>query len=329
MIEFSDESANANYRYDYKDSRKFKRVVSGQSQNSAEAFYIDEFSELRGSKLIKYAYAGPSRIARSETVDDSEAFVVDAYYLHDHLGSTNLALANEGIIREQMVHWPFGLSRKVALDTSEISATDYRFTGKEKDRESELLYFDARYYNPISGTFVGVDEKFLNLDHVIGRAVSISKPIKLNTYAYVGNSPFRYIDPNGLDWTEFNSRYGIGFSAKAFGFGASAGVSYTQGSEFSKTGRPTPHKVVGFNVGVGALTADLKFGEKKYRGFVDSSIGVGPIKVTERNVGAKKPTEVAFSVFDLKAEAGPLTIGGSAEIKDNKLELSGQLFSVL
>jgi RHS repeat-associated protein len=64
-----------------------------------------------------------------------------------------------------------------------------QFTQKERDIETGLDYFGARYYNTILGRFSSSDN-FLNDAHV-------SVPQSWNLYSYVHNNPLKYIDPTG------------------------------------------------------------------------------------------------------------------------------------
>ena len=66
-----------------------------------------------------------------------------------------------------------------------------QFTSKERDNETELDYFGARYFSSRQGRFISVDP--------LGASAIISDPQSFNRYTYVLNNPLKYIDPDGLD----------------------------------------------------------------------------------------------------------------------------------
>src|ERR1700723_3953484 len=68
----------------------------------------------------------------------------------------------------------------------------YKFTGKERDAESGLDYFGARYYGSSMGRFMSPDPS--------GAAFSDpGNPRSWNMYSYVQNNPLNSVDPDGLD----------------------------------------------------------------------------------------------------------------------------------
>jgi RHS repeat-associated protein len=66
-----------------------------------------------------------------------------------------------------------------------------RDTGKERDSESGLDYFGARYYGSALGRFTSPDD---------GSDQDPGSPQSWNLYAYGRNSPLTGTDPSGHDW---------------------------------------------------------------------------------------------------------------------------------
>ncbi len=64
-----------------------------------------------------------------------------------------------------------------------------KFTGKERDAETGLDYFGARYMSAAQGRFTSPDPPLLD-QH-------IDDPQSWNLYAYGRNNPLRYVDPTG------------------------------------------------------------------------------------------------------------------------------------
>jgi RHS repeat-associated protein len=81
-----------------------------------------------------------------------------------------------------------------------------KFTRKERDNETGLDYFLARYYSSTQGRFTGVDPYDINLERQYTpdpkEAESvfreyISNPQQWNHYTYALNNPLAYLDPTG------------------------------------------------------------------------------------------------------------------------------------
>ncbi len=66
---------------------------------------------------------------------------------------------------------------------------NYKFTGKERDPESGLDNFEARYYGSSIGRFTSPDDPFVGWQ--------LNDPQSLNLYAYVQDNPINDVDPTG------------------------------------------------------------------------------------------------------------------------------------
>jgi RHS repeat-associated protein len=64
------------------------------------------------------------------------------------------------------------------------------FTGKERDAETGLDYFLARYYSSPQGRFTSADPVFISKQRVVD-------PQQWNLYLYARNNPLRFFDRTG------------------------------------------------------------------------------------------------------------------------------------
>lgn len=106
------------------------------------------------------------------------------YYHLDALGSVRVITDQSGGVLARRDYQPFG------EDASLLTGDPRRFTGKERDPETGLDYFEARYYRASPGRFTVVDAVGGHLED----------PQSLNAYAYARNNPLRYTDSSGLDF---------------------------------------------------------------------------------------------------------------------------------
>jgi RHS repeat-associated protein len=119
----------------------------------------------------------------------------------DHLGTPRMIVDQTGAWSNVKRHdyLPFGEElyagtggRTVALGYSGGDAVRQQFTSKERDNETGLDYFGARYYASTQGRFTSPDPLQSS-----GRQIY---PQSWNRYSYVMNHPLSLIDPDGLDW---------------------------------------------------------------------------------------------------------------------------------
>lgn len=94
--------------------------------------------------------------------------------------------------------------------------TPSRYTGKERDQESGLDYFGARYMSSSMGRFMSPDPIKITEDRV-------ANPNTLNLYSYAANNPLKYVDPDGQDITYFYDPGGTAGHAVLFAYNQATG----------------------------------------------------------------------------------------------------------
>jgi RHS repeat-associated protein len=111
------------------------------------------------------------------------------YYHSDPLGSARLMTNYNGYPVWSATYLPFGTEL-----SPQLTPNHYKFTGKERDSESNLDNFGARYYASSYGRFMTPDwsEKPNALPYA-----NIADPQTLNLYSYVRNNPASLNDPDG------------------------------------------------------------------------------------------------------------------------------------
>jgi RHS repeat-associated protein len=107
------------------------------------------------------------------------------YYVQDHLGTSRMMITSTGTACYDADFTPFGGEMVI----SNTCPQNYKFTGKERDTESGLDNFGARYDASSLGRFMTPDPMGGHLEN----------PQSLNKYAYVLNNPTSLTDPTGLD----------------------------------------------------------------------------------------------------------------------------------
>jgi RHS repeat-associated protein len=95
-----------------------------------------------------------------------------------------------------------------------VCAFAYRYTGKERDTESGLDYFGARYYASSMGRWMSPD--WADKPEAVPYS-SLDNPQSLNLYGYVGNNPLSRADADGhcCTWDDANA-FGSGFADASY-----------------------------------------------------------------------------------------------------------------
>ncbi len=152
----------------------------------------------------------PAPTVRSHPAQDaSRAAPTVVFYHADHLGSTNITTDAAGVVVSETEYYPFGAPRHEVTGIQGGSDPRYRFSDKERDDESGLHYFEARYYQAVIGRFISFDNG--------ARRVEAT-----GSYAYAMNNPQRYVDPGGTDPAPKETS--VGDDVIAIAEGTAAGV---------------------------------------------------------------------------------------------------------
>ncbi|MCB9321331.1 MAG: hypothetical protein H6570_18780 [Lewinellaceae bacterium] len=108
--------------------------------------------------------------------------ILDFYYLSDAQGNVTYVTNHAGEVIRHVTYLPFG---EILQDEKfDDHVPDYLFGGKERDAETGMYYFGARYYDPRMSMWQSPDP-------AAGEYPSLSP------YAYVANNPLKYSDPDG------------------------------------------------------------------------------------------------------------------------------------
>lgn len=169
------------YTYDGDGNRVIK---SNGTEYWGEGPLLESSSS--GVFTFEYIFAAGRRIARRNT--SSGAF---SYFFSDDLGSTDKLTNAAGTIQNDSEYYPYGGER---VYTQGATNQHYRFTGKERDTETGLDNFGARFDASSLGRFMTPD--WAARPTTVPYAV-FGDPQSLNLYTYVRNDPVSRADADG------------------------------------------------------------------------------------------------------------------------------------
>jgi RHS repeat-associated protein len=155
-----------------------------------------------GATTTFYLYDALGRMA-AEYSTETPTSAGTSYLFTDMLGSTRAITTNTGVMIECYDYLPFGRMLSDSdngrssvgcfqsnPDVQITGNVSQKFTGKERDQETGLDYFGARYYSGAQGRWMRPDPLLSS-----GRQ---TEPQSWNRYAYVLGNPLKYNDPTGL-----------------------------------------------------------------------------------------------------------------------------------
>jgi len=160
----------------------------------------------QGKLLMSYVHG----IEADEVLYQTNHSTGEILYFHqDHLMSTLALTTTTGAVKESYTYDVYGSM----LTGPFAKSTRFLYTGREWDKETELYYNRARFYDPSLGRFISSDPK--------GYAAG------LNLYTYTQNNPLTFRDPEGTDVYWGGSGGGwFGYSGGNGGSGGSHSSGY-------------------------------------------------------------------------------------------------------
>lgn len=169
----------AEYVYDYQGQRLVKKTYTNGVLQKTTYAPSDSYETVKlasgTTQNTSYYYANDELIAKKNP-DGSKNYIHN-----DHLGSTTVQTNQTGTVVESTQYDPWG---EVLVGGTK---NKFQYTGQEKDSETGLNYYNARYYDPHSRHFTQADD-------IIQDPFN---PQTLNRYSYVQNNPVNYKDPTG------------------------------------------------------------------------------------------------------------------------------------
>jgi RHS repeat-associated protein len=187
-------------------------VVTGEYRYDAAGNRVEK---IVGTNTTTYVYNAFGQVAAEyETAPPTMGREPGRFFrTTDHLGSTRLVTRADGTVKTRRDFFPFGEeilanatygNRNDVTDLqpdstqaatyqlfSPTSEYSQQFTGQQRDDESGLDYFSARFFGSSLGRFTSPDAPFADQ--------FVEQPQSWNLYAYVRNRPLSAIDPSGRE----------------------------------------------------------------------------------------------------------------------------------
>ena len=207
------QGSSNNYYFFDASGKRVRRILNGsQTWGGQETWFVYGFD---GELVAEYAYnqvTAPLATAPqkeygyrggkllivwdgTQAGDDQLKWLVT-----DHLGSTRMEVNKSGSLTGIRRHdyLPFG-EELVASTGAQRGGVGYeppqsgvrqRFGAKERDTETGLDFFGARYFASVQGRFTSADPILISPRRMVN-------PQIWNLYNYVANNPLSFVDPTG------------------------------------------------------------------------------------------------------------------------------------
>ena len=173
--------------------------VKDASNNVIGQYFYDgdgkRIKKITNSENTTFVYSGGKLVAEYQLTTATPSAPTTQYITTDMLGSPRVISDGSGNIVSRRDFMPFGeelngLGNRSASVGYNADSIRQKFTGYQRDAETNLDFAEARYYNSSNGRFTAVDPLLAS-----GKSAN---PQSFNRYAYTLNNPLRLIDKSGL-----------------------------------------------------------------------------------------------------------------------------------
>jgi RHS repeat-associated protein len=169
---------------------------------------VQEVSTYNVEKVFVYDVFG--QMAAEYSLGAQSLPCTTCYIATDHLGSTRMVTDQNANVVGRHDYLPFG--EEIAANTGGRNGlfgtqdfVNQKFTGQERDSETGLDFFQARYFSGALGRFNSPDPE--------NAGASLFNPQSWNAYSYVRTNPLVLIDPTGMCDSKDPSCFSIDKSA--------------------------------------------------------------------------------------------------------------------
>jgi RHS repeat-associated protein len=162
------------FKYDPLGRRIYKSSSAGTSTYVYDGYNVAEETNAAGIAVARYT--------STRNVDEPLAMLrsgATSYYQTDALGTITSLSNGAGALAQTYTFDSFGNQTA----SSGSLTNSFRYTAREFDTETNLMYFRARYYEQSIGRFLSEDP--------------MAYASRSSMYGYVGGSPITYSDPSG------------------------------------------------------------------------------------------------------------------------------------
>lgn len=193
------DAQNRSFVYDAEN--KQTEVKDASNVSIGQYFYDGDGKRVKkvsASETTLFAYDASGKLAAEYLLTASTPQTATTSYLtSDTLGSPRVITDNAGNVTSRRDFMPFGeeisgLGNRTSTIGYQTDSTRQKFTGYERDNETDLDFAQARFYNSKLGRFNSADDPLIGQDE--------QDPQTWNLYSYTSNNPLNRVDPDGHRW---------------------------------------------------------------------------------------------------------------------------------